>query len=225
MTSAAMVRTYHARHGRRSALTEDRLSRLLPRYAVAPGLLEASASLGAPVVLDVGCGHGAAAIAFAEAYPGHHVVAVDVHPPGVARMLAAAQERGILNLSAHLGDAVELLTWRTGCGALAAVHLFFPDPWPKTRHRRRRFVTGARLDLLASRLAPGGHVLLATDHDEYAAYVVREVRDHGAFTVRPVTRPAWRPVSGYEAKGLQAGRRITELRLDRADVAVTSPAR
>lgn len=227
MTETAWVRTFHARHGRRSALTEDRLARLLPRYAVPAGLLERAPRWRPQeaVVLDVGCGHGAAALAYATAYPGHQVVAVDVHPPGVARMLAAAEQAGIGNLSAHLGDAVELLRERVGRGTLAAVHLFFPDPWPKTRHRGRRFVSGPRLDLLASRLAPDGHVLLATDDESYAAYSVREVRAHGAFTAQRVPRPQWRPVSGYEAKGRQAGRRITELRLDRADAARTSPAR
>ena len=226
MTDIALVRTFHARHGRRSALTEDRLARLLPRYAVPPGLLDPSPwREPQALVLDLGCGHGAAALGYAAAYPGHQVVAVDVHPPGVARMLAAAEERGIANLSAHLGDVVALLSERVGLGVLAAMHLFFPDPWPKTRHRGRRFVSSARLDLLASRLAPEGHVLLATDDERYAAYAMREVRAHGAFVAHRVPRPHWRPVSGYEAKAVRVGRRITELRLDRADAAGSSPAR
>ena len=227
MSETAWVRTFHARHGRRSALTEDRLARLLPRYAVPAGLLERVPPWGEPetVVLDVGCGHGAAALAYATAYPCRQVVAVDVHRAGVARMLAGAEETGITNLSAHVGDAVELLRDRVGQGTLAAVHLFFPDPWPKSRHRRRRFVSAARLDLLASRLAPDGHVLVATDDEDYAAYVMRQVRVHGAFTAYRVRRPSWRPVAGYEAKGLRAGREITELRLDRSDVVGTYPAR
>ncbi|MGB8385758.1 MAG: methyltransferase domain-containing protein [Dermatophilaceae bacterium] len=227
MTETGWVRTFHARQGRTSALTQERLVGLLPRYAVPTGLLEPAPPQGEPeaVVLDVGCGHGAAALAYATAYPRRHVVAVDVHRAGVARMLAAAEQAGITNLSAHLGDAVELLRDGVGQGTLAAVHLFFPDPWPKTRHHRRRFVSPERLDLLASRLAPDGHVLLATDDEDHAAYVMRQVRAHRAFTAYRVRRPSWRPVSGYEAKGLRAGRRITELRLVRADVVGTYPAR
>ncbi len=166
------------------------------------------------VVADIGCGHGAAALGYATAYPRRHVVAVDVYPPGLARMLAAAEQSGTANLSAVFADAVELLRWEVGAGVLAAVHLFFPDPWPKTRHRHRRFVSGATLDLLASRLRQDGHVLVATDQDAYAAHVLREVRAHGAFTAYQVPRPVWRPVSGYEAKALDAGRAITDLRLD-----------
>lgn len=226
VTETAWVRTFHARRGRRSALTEDRLARLLPQYAVPPGLLDTAphGELEA-LVLDVGCGHGAAALGYATAYPRRHVVAVDVYPPGVARMLAAAQQSGATNLSAVLADAVQLLRLAVGQGALGAVHLFFPDPWPKTRHRHRRFVSGPTLDLLASRLGPEGHVLVATDQDEYAAHVLGEVGAHGAFTANRVPRPAWRPVARYEAKALDAGRAITELRLDRATVAATYPAR
>ena len=96
------------------------------------------------------------------------------------------------------------------------MHLFFPDPWPKVRHHRRRFVSPDTLDLLASRLTPDGHVLVATDWADYAAYVRALVTQDGRFMVREATRPAWRPVAGFEAKGLAAGREITDLALERA---------
>ncbi len=215
------VRTFHARRGRRSALTESRLTELLPRYAVPAPVLAAPGSPGSAgrperVVLEIGCGHGAATLAYAAAFPAAHVIAVDVHPPGIARMLAAAADAGLTNLSAELGDAVEVLAERVPNGGLDAVHLFFPDPWPKHRHHQRRFVSRHTLDLLATRLTPGGHVLVATDWADYAEHVEAVVAEHGAFTARRVARPSWRPTAGFEAKGIAAGRAITDLLVERA---------
>jgi tRNA (guanine-N7-)-methyltransferase len=169
----------------------------------------------APVVLDIGCGHGAAAIAYAARHPSDDVLAVDVHVPGVARLLAAAETAGVPNVRVEIGDAVELLTERVEPAGLAAVHLFFPDPWPKRGHVKRRFVQASTLDVLASRLSRDGHVLIATDHGAYAEHVRAEVAAHGAFAVREVPRPPWRPVDGFERKALAAGRTVTDLRLDR----------
>ncbi|HEU4998056.1 MAG TPA: tRNA (guanosine(46)-N7)-methyltransferase TrmB [Lapillicoccus sp.] len=213
---AARIRTYAGRAGRRSALTVERLERYLPERSLPPGPLVPSVAFGrtAPVVLEIGCGHGAAAIGYASAHPEHDVLAVDVHVPGIARLLAAADVAGVTNLRVEIGDAVALLTERVGPGSLAAVHLFFPDPWPKRGHVKRRFVQASTLELLASRLTPGGHVLVATDQDAYAEHVRAEVAAQGSFLARDVARPAWRPVDGFERKGLAAGRQVSDLRLD-----------
>jgi tRNA (guanine-N7-)-methyltransferase len=144
-------------------------------------------------------------------HPEHDVLAVDVHPPGVARMLAAADARGVRNLWAHIGDAVALLETRIAPRSLHAVHLFFPDPWPKARHLKRRFIRGHTLDLIADRLVDGGRLLVATDHDTYAAHARAELADHRGFDVAPVPRPGWRPTEGFEAKGIAAGRTVTDL--------------
>jgi tRNA (guanine-N7-)-methyltransferase len=210
------VRTFHARHGRHSALAAARLAGLGPRYAVPPGFFVPEGASGRrPVVVEIGCGYGDAALAYALAHPEHDLVAVDVHPPGLARLLAAVHEAGLTNLHVQLADAVEMLSDWVPAGAVDAVHLFFPDPWPKNRHRRRRFVSRHTLDLLASRLTEAGHILLATDWDDYAGHVQAQVRQQGAFVARGVARPSWRPVAGYEAKALAAGREVTDLRLDR----------
>lgn len=166
------------------------------------------------MVLEIGCGHGAAALAYAEAHPGHDVVAVDVFVPALARMLAEADRRSLSNLWMHQGDAVQLLEDRIAPGSLLAVHLFFPDPWPKARHSRRRFLSAHTLDLVADALRPHGQLLVATDHDLYAAHARTELAAHGRFLVTEGDRPTWRPVDGFEAKGLAAGRRVTELRAE-----------
>jgi tRNA (guanine-N7-)-methyltransferase len=211
------IRTYAGRSGRLSALTRERLDRFLPARALPPGPLMPVEAFGheAPVVLDIGCGHGAAAIAYASTHLAHDVLAVDVHVPGMARLLAAAEAAGVANLRVEIGDAVALLTDRVKPGQLAAVHLFFPDPWPKLKHAKRRFVRASTLDLLASRLAAGGHVLIATDQPAYAEHVRTEVRTHGRFEVVDVPRPPWRPMDGFERKGVAAGRTVVDLRLDR----------
>jgi tRNA (guanine-N7-)-methyltransferase len=208
------VRSYNARRGRLSALTLERMEVLGPRHAIPAGPLVPREAFGrdAPVVLEVGCGHGAAALAYAAAHPGHDLLAVDVFTPALARMLAEADRRGLANLWMYEGDAVALLAERVPPASLAAVHVFFPDPWPKAKHAKRRFVSRANLDLVASRLVPGGHLLVATDIDGYAAHVRSEVAAHGGFAITEGERPLWRPTDGFEAKGIAAGRRVTELR-------------
>ncbi|SDP15989.1 tRNA (guanine-N7-)-methyltransferase [Pedococcus dokdonensis] len=216
MDTDGRVRSYNARRGRLSALTLERIATLGPRYAVpAAGPLAPELVFGrtAPMVLEVGCGHGAAALAYAAAHPDHDLLAVDVFVPALARMLAAAERQGLTNLRAHQGDAVLLLEQRVLSGSLDAVHVFFPDPWPKAKHAKRRFIAPHTLDLVAHRLVPGGHLLLATDSDGYAAHVRSVVAGHGGFVVTEGERPPWRPLDGFEAKGLAAGRSVCEFRV------------
>lgn len=203
------------RRGRFSDLTRSRLADLAPARALPPGPFEPEAVFGrsAPLVLEIGCGHGAAALAYAEKHPTNDLVAMDVHTPGLARMLAAAADRGVPNLRIETGDAALFLETRVAPETFDAVHLFFPDPWRKQKHTKRRFVSAANLDLLAAVLRPGGHVLVATDQDFYAAHARAQVQQHPRFTVSSRQRPTWRPTAGFEDKGRAAGRTISELEI------------
>lgn len=212
-TARDSVRTFTVRW-RNRPLTDERMAALLPERALPEGPLVPEKAFGrpGPVVLEIGSGHGAAAVAYALEHPETDVVAVDVHVPGVARMMAAADEAEVANLWVHPGDALPLLRERLAPASLAAVHLFFPDPWPKQRHHKRRFVQQHSLTLVAARLQPGGHLLIATDIDSYARHCRRQLEAHGGFDVVEGERPTWRPDDGFEAKGLRAGRTISEFR-------------
>lgn len=216
------IRSYAARRGRRSALTLERMERFLPQRQIPDGPLDQQVTFGriAPLVVEVGCGHGAAAIAYCQAHPDHDLLAVDVHTPGVARMMAAAaaadgDPSGVPNLKVAMGDAVFLLRDRIVPGSLHAVHLFFPDPWPKDRHAKRRFISPFTLELIATLLAPGGVLRVATDQGFYAAHTLSALEEHGGWEVVVGERPPWRPTAGFEAKGIAHGRQIHEIRASR----------
>lgn len=157
------MRSYTPRF-RVSDLTRSRLDSLLPAYGVTALPVNPEDVFGRPAetVLEIGSGHGGAAIAYADTHPEHDVLAAEVHVPGVARMLAAADEVGVRNLRVYVGDALDLLTGGLPDGSLARVHVFFPDPWPKRRHEKRRLVQRHTLDRIADVLVPGGTLLVAT---------------------------------------------------------------
>jgi tRNA (guanine-N7-)-methyltransferase len=199
------IRTFHARHGRITDVMRAALTEIGPRHDVA------HRDPARPLVLEVGCGSGEAALAFADTHPAVDVLAADVHTPGIAHLLLALDADPRPNVWVARADALDLLDHELPTGSLVGVHVFFPDPWPKARHRKRRFIRADVLDLLADRLAPGGDLLVATDVEDYARHAQAELDAHPAFDGGPGERPAWRPVRGYEAKGTWAGRSIVEL--------------
>lgn len=200
------IRTFHGRHGR----VTDQMRRVLDRIGPSHHL-DARAEVGRPLVLEVGSGHGEAAMGFAEAHPEVDVLAVDVHTPGIVALLRSAHDHDTRNLFTMRADALALLDDRLGHDSLAGVHLFFPDPWPKTRHNKRRFVRSDVLDLLADRMVSGAVFRMATDCEDYAESARADLDAHVAFDGGPGARPAWRPVTRYEAAASAAGRVVVEL--------------
>lgn len=213
------VRTFNARRGRLSPAERAALEERGQALGLPPGPLDHRAVFGrvAPLVLEVGSGFGDAARAYAVAHPDCDVVAVDVHTRGVAHLVSTVARSGPANLRAVEGDAVELLAERVAPGSLFAVHLFFPDPWPKRSHHGRRFVRPDVIDLVVDRLSRGGSLLLATDDAGYAAQAREVLGGHPALEGGAADRPAWRPRAGYEGKALAAGRAVVDLRYRRAD--------
>lgn len=210
------IRTFHARHGRVSHAMRDAIETLGPARRF-DSRRDTRCDTGRPLVLEVGSGAGHAAIAFALAHRHIDLLAVDVHKPGIARLLVEADALGLDNVYVERADAVELLTDRIPSRSLAGIHLFFPDPWPKNRHHKRRFVRPDVLDLLADRMVGGADLRIATDVSDYASWARRQLAAHPAFEPHPMSsdgatdRPAWRPDTGYEERGRRAGRTATEL--------------
>jgi tRNA (guanine-N7-)-methyltransferase len=168
----------------------------------------------APVVLEIGSGMGETAVAQATADPGRDYLAVEVHTPGIASLLDQVATAGLGNVRVVRGDALELLRHRLAPESLAAIHVYFPDPWPKSRHHKRRIIQPAHTGLLASRLVPGGVLHCATDWPAYAEAMLAALRAEPLLenTVDGyASRPDDRPVTRFERRGLTAGRPIADL--------------
>jgi len=212
------VRTYQPRRGRLRPRRREALDRLWPVYGVAldGGPLAAAGLFGraVPLVLEIGSGMGETTAAMAAADPDRGYLAVEVHTPGVANLLRLARAAGLANLRVAHGDALELLRNRMPPGSLAAIHAFFPDPWPKARHHKRRLFQPGHVELLRSRLAGGGALWAATDWAGYAE-AIRAVLAADPELVDPSSGwapgPPGRPPTKYERRAREAGRPVYEL--------------
>jgi tRNA (guanine-N7-)-methyltransferase len=165
----------------------------------------------APVVVEIGSGVGEATAALAARRPDHDVLAIEVWRPGVAHTLGLLAEAGADNVRLLGVDAVWALEHLFAPGSVEELWTFFPDPWPKKRHHKRRLVTPAFAALAASRLRPGGAWRLATDWEEYAARMRTVLDAQPGLSGGPTERWADRPVTKFERKGIAAGRTITDL--------------
>ncbi len=212
-------RSYVQRRGRMTARRRAALVDLWPRFGVDlsadSGPLDPAALFGrrARVALEVGFGMGEATLAAATADPATDLLAVDVHTPGVAVLLQGLAAGGLDNVRVAVADAREVLP-RLALASLDEVRVWFPDPWPKARHRKRRLVTPGFAAVVADRLRPGGRLHLATDHEEYAAQMLavvagesRLVNPHDGWAPRPADRPTTR----FEERGLGRGHRIRDV--------------
>ncbi len=164
----------------------------------------------APVVVEIGIGLGEALIEMSAADPATNVIGIDVHTPGMAKVLAAIEADGRANVRLVHGDALLFLD-RVPEESLAGVRVFFPDPWPKPGQHHKRIISIERLANIVRRIEHGGWLHLATDIDHYAEQMVRVCGEHPELTGGVIDRPsgpATRPVTRYERKGLDAGRTV-----------------
>ena len=211
------IRSFVRREGRITPSQQQALDTLWPRYGLdAPAAgttvdLPALFGREAPVVFEIGFGAGDALLLRAEQSPQKNFIGVEVHRPGVGRVLHRAEKLGLGNLRVVCDDAVQVLRDWLSPASLDELILEFPDPWHKKRHHKRRIVQPAFAELVAGRLKPGGLFRLATDWVPYAEHM-REVLDASPdFTGGEVERPESRPVTRFEARGERLGHITTDL--------------
>ncbi|GEL95339.1 tRNA (guanosine(46)-N7)-methyltransferase TrmB [Cellulomonas composti] len=221
------LHTFHPRRAVLSPVRQDALRRLWPTLGfdvrdesdrVETGTLDTDALFGrtAPLVLEIGPGMGGTTATMAAADAGRDYLAVDVHIAGLADLLLLVESAGLTNVRVGYGDALDLVRRRLAPGSLDAVHAFFPDPWPKARHHKRRLVQAEHVALLRSRLRVGGTLHVATDWAPYADQMLAVLAaDPGLRTAGFAQRPAHRPVTKFEARGIEQGRPSVDLVAER----------
>ncbi len=201
--------------------------------------VDATAVFGrdAPLVVEIGFGMGETTARIAAADPARDFLGIEVYPAGVGSLLARIEAAGLRNLRIVQHDAVEVIRDMIAPGTLAGVHVWFPDPWPKKRHHKRRLIQPPFVALLASRLAPGGYLHCATDWDPYAMQML-DVLSHEPLLANGVSettvgetavqcrgfapRPAWRPLTKFESRGLGLGHAVRDLLFLRRALSPTS---
>jgi tRNA (guanine-N7-)-methyltransferase len=171
-----------------------------------------------PVVVEIGFGMGAATLELAEAFPGWNLLGIEVHKPGVGKVLDEIDRRGLDNLRIYRGDAVELLERGLPSAGIAGYHIFFPDPWPKKKHHKRRLIQAPVAEQLARSLRPAGYIYAVTDWEEYAHHILEVFRDTPGL-VNPYAgyapQVSWRPRTSFERKGLEQSHPIREIWVER----------
>jgi tRNA (guanine-N7-)-methyltransferase len=216
------IRSFVLRQGRVSAAQARYHEEGMPKwgvpYSAAPLDLGAVFGRAAPKFLEIGCGMGETTATIAAAHPGNDYLGIEVHTPGVGSLLKEIDTRGLTNLRVVQHDAVEVVRDMIAPDTLAGIHVFFPDPWPKKRHHKRRLLQPPVVSLLASRLAPGGYLHCATDWEEYARQMLEVLSGEpllaNTAAAQPdgfAPRPDYRPQTKFEARGLRLGHGVWDV--------------
>lgn len=212
------IRSYVLRQGRMSVAQTRAYESLLGRYALPystePIDLDAAFGRSAPKTLEIGFGMGETTASIAHAHPDIDYLGIEVHSPGVGSLLKQIEEFELRNVRIVQHDAVDVVQHMLAPGALDAIHVFFPDPWPKKRHHKRRLIQPPFVSLLASRLKIDGYIHLATDWHEYAEQMLEVLRDERllANTAEDYApRPEYRPLTKFEQRGLRLGHGVWDV--------------
>lgn len=212
------IRSYVLRQGRVSKAQRRAHQALLPAYGIpfANGIIDLDAAFGrrAPKVLEIGFGMGETTAAIAAEHPENDYLAIEVHTPGVGSLLKQIAEHDLKNLRVIQHDAVEVLQNMIAPESLDGVHVFFPDPWPKKRHHKRRLIQPALVRLLTTRMKPGAYLHVATDWEQYAEHIlVTLAAERGLQNTveRYAARPPYRPQTRFESRGLKLGHAVWDI--------------
>jgi tRNA (guanine-N7-)-methyltransferase len=217
------IRTYMLRSGRMTDLQKKALEELSPRYClpVEPHKsLDLKIAFGNdnPVVAEIGFGMGRATWQIAKANPSTNYLAFEVHSPGVGKLLSDIEAHNISNIKIVHHDAVEVFEDNLPPAIFSGLHVFYPDPWPKKRHHKRRLIRPGLVDILISRLAPGAYFYFVTDIEEYAEWTIdilsRVKGIHNRYE-KLAPHQEWRPETKFEARAAHDGRTAFEIIFER----------
>ncbi len=215
-----LIRSFVRREGRMSMRQSQALETMWDRYGLvlAAGWVDLAKTFGRQgnTILEIGFGMGQSLLAMAKAAPETNFIGIEVHRPGMGALLADMEEQGISNIRVFCADAKDVLRECIADNQLDAVHIFFPDPWPKKRHHKRRLIQSSFIELVQSKLKPHGYLHLATDWQDYAMQMMRVVsavkglvNSYGDGQFAP--RPSNRPLTKYEQRGQQFGHTVSDL--------------
>ena len=202
------IRSYVLRQGRTTPAQKRALDELFPKYGIP--FSDQPISSSRQLVLEIGSGMGETTVEIAKAHPETDFIAVEVHGPGVGSLLNAIEKEKLANVRVIRHDALDVLEHMIPDGALAAIHLFFPDPWPKKRHHKRRLVQPGFAALAARKLAPGGTLHAATDWADYAEQIAAVLSGNDLFE-ESKSGFAERPVTKFESRGRRLGHPVRDL--------------
>jgi tRNA (guanine-N7-)-methyltransferase len=161
-------------------------------------------------IIEIGFGMGDATAEIAKAHPENGYIAIEVHPPGIGKLLSLIEAHELTNVYIIEGDAIEILQTMFADHIINGIHLFFPDPWPKLKHNKRRIVNAEFLPLIHQKLTKGGNINIATDWVPYAEWIKDVFAGSDQFTGGEVARPDWRPYTKFEGKGLAKNNRVSD---------------
>jgi tRNA (guanine-N7-)-methyltransferase len=212
------IKSYVLRSGRMSAAQSRSYEELYHRYCIpfSPAHFDFRESFGGanPLIVEIGFGMGAATALIARANPEKNYLGLEVHRPGIGRLLWEIERQGLSNIRIIEHDAVEVMERMIPPASVEGIHLFFPDPWPKKRHHKRRLIRRPFTDTLAEKLKPGGYLYMVTDWEDYALWALSELSAAGALE-NPYGGFApprdWRPETKFERKGLDKRHEVREL--------------
>jgi len=212
------IRSFVLRQGRVSNAQQRAHETLLPKFGIpyAPGLIDLDQVFGrrAPKILEIGFGMGETTATIAVLHPENDYLGIEVHTPGVGGLLKTIGEQNLANVRIVQHDAVEVLQNMIAPQTFDGVHVFFPDPWPKKRHHKRRLLQPAFVALLVERMKPGAYVHVATDWQEYAEYVLAVLGNNPLLVNTAADyapRPAYRPQTKFESRGLKLGHGVWDI--------------
>jgi tRNA (guanine-N7-)-methyltransferase len=221
--SESRIRSYVLRQARLTRLQQEAFAILSPRYAIPyrserrefdTEFAQRTGQPASPVILEIGFGMGEATVELAVGNPSVCYLGVEVHKPGVGKVLSEIEAKGLSNLLVIHHDVIPVLECMVARRSLAGAHIFFPDPWPKKKHHKRRLIQPAFSRLLASRIRPGGYIYAATDWEEYGHQMLDVFSATAALRNR-FDRFAedipWRPSTSFEEKGRRKRHRIYEV--------------